>query len=140
MKSPIKSLISSLMLAGVIVFSPAYAQNSDPISELAQELNLTDAQRQKMREVFEQFAQKQEQVPMPGQVALQNRAMLKDIITSPNFDKAKAQAFVGKITTVITEATVNRLQLRHDLYQQLNAEQQAQYMGMIQERVAELMQ
>ena len=140
MKSPIKTLVSSLMLAGVIMFSPAYAQNSDPIDRLAQELNLTDAQRQKMREVFEQFAQKQEQVPMPGQVALDNRAMLKDIITSPNFDKSKAQAFVGKVMAVITEATVNRLQLRHDLYQQLNAEQQAQYMGMIQERVAELMQ
>jgi Spy/CpxP family protein refolding chaperone len=140
MKSPIKTLVSSLMLAGVIMFSPAHAQNSDPIDQLAQELNLTDAQRQKMRQIFEQFAQKQGQVPMPGQVALDNRAMLKDIITSSNFDKSKAQAFVGKVTAVITEATVNRLQLRHDLYQQLNAEQQAQYMGMIQERVAELMQ
>jgi len=135
-----KKIVSGLILAGVIVFSPAYAQDSDPISQLAQELNLTDAQRQKMRDVFEQFAQKQEQIPLPGQVALQNRAMLKDIITSPEFDKSKAQEFVGKITAIITEATVNRLQLRHDLYQQLNAEQQAQYMGMIQERVAELMQ
>ena len=140
MKSPVKSLIGILMLAGAIALSPAYAQDTDPISQLAQDLNLTDAQRQKMRDVFEQFAQKQEQVPLPGQVALQNRAMLKDIITSPNFDKSKAQAFVGKVTAVITEATVNRLQLRHDLYQQLNAEQQAQYMGIIQERVAELMQ
>jgi len=135
-----KKIVSSLVLAGVIVLSPAYAQDTDPISQLAQDLNLTDAQRQKMRDVFEQFAQKQEQVPLPGQVALQNREMLKDIITSPNFDKSKAQAFVGKVTSVITEATVNRLQLRHDLYQQLNAEQQAQYLGMIQERIAELMQ
>ena len=136
-----KKIVCGLILAGVIVLSPAsYAQDTDPISQLAQDLNLTDAQRQKMREVFEQFAQKQEQVPLPGQVALQNRAMLKDIITSPDFDKSKAQAFVGKVTAVITEATVNRLQLRHDLYQQLNAEQQAQYIGMIQERVAELMQ
>jgi Spy/CpxP family protein refolding chaperone len=140
MKSPIKTLVSSLMLAGVIMFSPAYAQNSDPIDQLAQELNLTDAQKQKMRKVFEDFTQKQEQVPLPGQVALQNRAMLKDIITSPEFDKSKAQAFVGKITAIITEATVNRLQLRHDLYQQLDAQQQAQYLGMVQERVAEMLQ
>lgn len=140
MKSPIKTLVSSLMLAGVIVFSPAYAQNSDPVATLAQELNLTDAQQQKMRKVFEEFTQKQEQVPLPGQVAIQNRAMLKDIITSPEFDKSKAQAFVGKITAIITEATVNRLQLRHDLYQQLDAQQQAQYLGMVQERVAEMLQ
>jgi len=135
-----RKIFSGLVLASVIAFSPAYAQDSDPLEQLAQELNLTDAQKQKMREVFEDFAQKQEQVPLPGQVAMQNRAMLKDIITSPEFDKSKAQAFVGKITAIITEATVNRLQLRHDLYQQLDAQQQAQYLGMVQERVAEMLQ
>lgn len=110
-----KTLMGGLILAGVIVFSAAHAQDSDPVSTLAQELNLTDAQRQSMRQIFEQFAQKHDQAPLPDRVALQNRAMLKDVITSPDFDKSKAQAFVGKITAVIAEATLNRLQLRHDL-------------------------
>jgi len=135
-----KSVISFLILVSMIVCAPAYAQDNDPVSTLAQELNLTDAQRQAMRQIFDEFVQKQDQVPLPGRVALQNRAMLKDIITSPEFDKNQAQNFVGKITAVITEATVNRLQLRHDLYQQLNAQQQEQYLGIVQERVAELMQ
>ena len=135
-----KCAISFLLLVSTIAFMPAYAQDGNPVSTLAQELNLTDAQKQRMRQIFEQFVQKQEQVPLPGRVALDNRAMLKDILTSPNFDKSKAEAFVGKITAVITEATVNRLQLRHDLYQQLNAQQKEQYLGMVQQKVADLLQ
>lgn len=135
-----KCAISFLLLVSTIAFMPAYAQDGNPVSTLAQELNLTDAQKQRMRQIFEQFVQKQEQVPLPGRVALDNRAMLKDILTSPNFDKSKAEAFVGKITAVITEATVNRLQLRHDLYQQLNAQQKEQYLGMVQHKVADLLQ
>jgi Spy/CpxP family protein refolding chaperone len=136
-----KAITSCLVLIAAATFVPAYAQDGeDPIATLAQELNLTEAQRERMRETFEQFMQKQSQVPLPGQVALQNRAMLKDIITSPNFDKSKAQMFVGGITAVITEATVNRLELRHDLYQQLDDQQREQYLMIVQQRVADLMQ
>jgi len=106
-----KAIMSCLFLIATTTFVPAYARDGeDPIASLAQELNLTEVQREHMRETFKQFLQKQSQVPMPGQVALQNKAMLKDIITSPNFDKSKAQMFVGGITAVITEATVNRLE------------------------------
>ena len=136
-----KSIIASCAIVGAIAFAPAYAQNGgDPVSELAQELNLTQEQIQTMRDIFSQFAQKQQQLPMPGQVVLDNRSELKDIITSENFDRKKAKAFVEKVTAVIEEATLNRLELRHDLYRQLNATQKAQYLGMVQERAAELMQ
>jgi Spy/CpxP family protein refolding chaperone len=136
-----KSIIASCAIVGAIVATPVYAQSGgDPVSELAQELNLTQEQIQTMRDIFSQFAQKQEQVPMPGQVVLDNRSELKGIITSENFDRKKAKAFVEKVTAVIEEATLNRLELRHDLYRQLNAEQKAQYLGMVQEKAAELMQ
>lgn len=136
-----KSVITSLIFIGATALAPAYAQSGDdPLAELAQELNLTQAQKQRMRETFFQFLQKQDQVPTPGQIVLDNRSMLKDIITSPSFDKQKAQAFVGKMTAVIQEATVNRLQLRHQLYHQLNPQQQKQYLDIVQSNVAEMMQ
>lgn len=135
-----KSLITCLIFLGATVFAPAYAQSGDPISALAEELNLTQAQKQQMRNTFFQFLQKQDQVPTPGQVVLKNRTVLENIITSPSFDKQKAQAFVGMVTAVIQEATVNRLQLRHDLYQQLTPQQQKQYLEIVQRNAAELMQ
>jgi Spy/CpxP family protein refolding chaperone len=137
-----KSVITCLIVfVGATVFAPAYAQSGDdPIAALAQELNLTQAQKQQMRNTFFQFLQKQDQVPTPGQVAMENRAMLKDLITNPTFDQQKAQAFVGKVTAVMQQATLNRLQLRHDLYHQLDPQQQKQYLEIIQRRVAEMMQ
>ena len=78
---------------------------------------------------------------------LKNRVVMSPLTRSrageqrmPNALMAEYYGQRASAGLIITEATVNRLQLRHDLYQQLNAEQQAQYMGMIQERVAELMQ
>jgi Spy/CpxP family protein refolding chaperone len=132
-------VIACIAFIGAIATVPVYAQGGDDsVSSLAQELN--QEQREKMREAFMQFAQKQEQVPTPGEVVLDNRPMLKDIITSPDFDKQKAQAFVEKVTAAIQEATVNRLQLRHDLYHQLDAKQQKQYLEMVQSMAAELLQ
>ena len=136
-----KSVMTCLIFVGATALIPAYAQSGDdPLADLAQELNLTQAQKQRMRETFFQFLQKQDQVPTPGQVVLDNRSMLKDIISNPSFDKQKAQAFVGKVTAVIQEATINRLQLRHDLYHQLEPQQQKQYLEMVQASFAEMMQ
>lgn len=136
-----KSVIACLVFVAAIASLPAHAQGGgDPISALAKELNLTQEQKAKMRETFFQFLQKQDQVPTPGQVVLENRGMLKDIITAPSFDQYKAKAFVEKLTAVIQKATVNRLELRHDLYHQLGSEQQKQYLEMVQSRVAELLQ
>jgi Spy/CpxP family protein refolding chaperone len=136
-----KSIITCLIFVGATAFAPVYAQSGeDPLAELAQELNLTQAQKQRMRETFFQFLQKQDQVPAPGQIVLDNRAMLKDIITSPTFDKHKAEALIAKVTAVMQQATVNRLELRHDLYHQLDPQQQKQYLDIVQARVAEMMQ
>ena len=133
-----KHRMAGLFLVGATLVVPAYAQSNadDPLATLAQELNLTQAQRQSMREIFFQFLQKQDQVPAPGQVVMENRGLLKDVITTPTFDRAKAQAFAGKVTAVVQEATVNRLQLRHDLYQQLDPQQQQKFLEIVQKAFA----
>lgn len=122
----------------MMVAVPAQAQSAreDPLASLAQALNLTQAQKKEMREVFVQYLEKQDKVPTPGQVVLENRGMLKEVITSADFDEQKARAFVQKVTAVMEEATVNRLHLRHDLYRKLTAEQQQKYLEMVQSALA----
>ncbi|MCG6886949.1 MAG: Spy/CpxP family protein refolding chaperone [Proteobacteria bacterium] len=124
------------------MFTQVHAQSGggNPLDALAQDLNLSDAQIQKMRQIFGQFEKKQSQVPTPGQVLLDNKAMLRSVLTSKEFDRQKAEQLVTKVTAIIQMATVNRLQLRHDLYQELTPEQQQQYLDMVQAKVAELMQ
>ena len=90
-----------------------------------------------MRDIVEKFLAKQSQVPTPGQIVIDNRAMLREIVTSAEFDESKARAFIQKVTAVMEQATVNRLQLRHDLYAKLTTEQQKQYLEMVQKAVAE---
>ena len=124
------------------IITPVHAQDGSgkPLDALAQDLNLSDAQIQKMRLIFERFAEKQSLVPTPGQVLLDNKDMLREVLTSKEFERRKAEQLVNKVTATIQMATVNRLELRHDLYQQLTPDQQQQYMDMVQAKVAELLQ
>lgn len=132
------AFLTGIAFAAVMaVAGPAKAQSAsdDPIAALAQELKLTQAQKKQMRERFFQFLETQDQVPTPGQVVLDNRSTLREIITDAKFSDQKAQAFVQKVTAVIEKATVNRMHLRHDLYQMLTPEQQKQYLDIVQKAV-----
>jgi Spy/CpxP family protein refolding chaperone len=110
------------------------------VDALAQDLNLSGAQIEKMQLIFERFAEKQSLVPTPGQVLLDNKDMLREVLTSKEFERQKAEHLVDKVTAIIQMATVNRLELRHDLYQQLTPDQQQQYISMVQAKVADLLQ
>jgi len=141
MKKQVACLSGIVMATAMAISVSANAQSGqDPVAALAQELNLTQAQRSKMRDTFFQFLEKQDKVPLPGQVVMDNRGMLKEIITSASFDEKKARALVQKVTAVMENATVNRLQLRHDLYQQLTPQQQKQYLEIVQKNVAQLLE
>jgi periplasmic protein CpxP/Spy len=135
-------LLLMLPLIAMTMATPVRAQDSggNPLESLEQDLNLTGAQIEKMHLIFERFEEKQSLVPLPGQVLLDNKDMLREVLTSKEFDRQKAEQLVKKVTAIIQTATVNRLELRHDLYQQLTPDQQQQYMDMVQTRVAELLQ
>jgi Spy/CpxP family protein refolding chaperone len=124
------------------MITPVHAQDGsgNPLVALEQDLNLTGAQIEKMQLIFERFEEKQSLVPLPGQVLLANKDMLREVLTSKEFERRKAEQLVNKVTAIIQMATVNRLELRHDLYQQLTPDQQQQYMDMVQAKVAELLQ
>jgi Spy/CpxP family protein refolding chaperone len=135
-------LLLMLPVIAMTMVTPVQAQDSggNPLEALEQDLNLTGAQIEKMQLIFERFEEKQSLVPLPGQVLLDNKAMLREVLTSKEFDRQKAEQLVKKVTAIIQTATVNRLELRHDLYQQLTPDQQQQYMDRVQARVAELLQ
>jgi Spy/CpxP family protein refolding chaperone len=122
--------------------TPVHAQDGsgNPVDVLAQDLNLSGAQIEKMQLIFERFAEKQSLVPTPGQVLLDNKDMLREVLTSKEFERQKAERLVDKVTAIIQTATVNRLELRHDLYQQLTPDQQQQYTSMVQSKAADLLQ
>lgn len=134
-----KWLAACVTWIAMAVVVPAQAQSAgdDPLAALVKELGISDAQRSEMRAIVDQFLAKQAQVPTPGQVVIDNRATLREIITSPKFDEQKARAFVQKVTAVMEEASINRLQLRHDLYGKLTPEQQKKYLDMVQGAVAQ---
>lgn len=137
-----KKLFFILPVIVMTMVTPVHAQDGGghPLETLALDLNLSDTQIQAMRLIFERFAEKQSLVPTPGQVLLDNKAMLREVLTSKEFDRQKAEQLVSKVTAIIRTATLNRLELRHDLYQQLTPEQQQQYADRVQSRVAELLQ
>ena len=126
-------LLLMLPLITMTMATPVQAQDSggNPLEALEQNLNLTGAQIEKMHLIFERFEEKQSLVPLPGQVLLDNKDMLREVLTSKEFDRQKAEQLVKKVTAIIQMATVNRLELRHDLYQQLTPDQQQQYMDMV---------
>lgn len=122
-----------------MIVSPAYAQSNaeDPMAWLAEQLELTQQQKSEMRGMFLDFFEKQDKVPTPGQVVLDNRAMLKEVLTEKTFDEQKARAFVKKVTAVIEDASINRLRLRHDLYQKLTPKQQEKFIQIVQQALAQ---
>ena len=123
----------------VMSVSSAYAQSNseDPMAGLAQALDLSQEQKNEMRVLFLDFFEKQDKLPTPGQIVLDNRGMLKQVLTSEKFDEQKARAFVQKVTSVIEDASVNRLRLRHDLYQKLTPKQQEKFVQIVQQAVSE---
>ncbi|MCG6866096.1 MAG: Spy/CpxP family protein refolding chaperone [Thiogranum sp.] len=135
-------LFRILPVIAMMTITPVHAQDGsgNPVDALAQDLNLSGAQIEKMQLIFERFAEKQSLVPTPGQVLLDNKDMLREVLTSKEFERQKAEHLVDKVTAIIQMATVNRLELRHDLYQQLTPDQQQQYISMVQAKVADLLQ
>ena len=115
----------------------AQSTAEDPMAWLAEQLELSQEQKSEMRAMFLDFYEKQDKLPTPGEVVLDNRGMLKEVLTSKDFDEQKARAFVQKITAVIEDASINRLRLRHDLYQKLTPKQQEKFVQIVQQAVSE---
>lgn len=127
-----------LVIFGMLILAPAGAMAQDTIGALILELNLNQDQIEQVRWFFKQFAQRQGNLPTAVDVALDNRAQLREVITGASFNPSKAQQVSKKIAAVAAERMVNRLQLRHQIFHVLTAQQQQQYLKIVQKSLAGL--
>ncbi len=121
-----------LAIVAVLLFAPVCVKAQDSLGALIFELNLSQGQIDQIRWFFNQFSQKQGNLPTAVDVALQNRASIRQVITGAPFNQAQAQQVAQLITSVATQRMVNRLELRNQIFQVLNPQQQQQYIQMVQ--------
>ncbi len=134
--------VSSLLLATSLIMGSAslvYAETaplSSPSSEqphmkprphggpemmLMKGIVLTDAQKQQIRSLLDQ-GRKQMTPPSAS-----DRQAAYDLVTSPTFDSAKAQAWVNSRADESKQRMLNRLETDNKIYNLLTADQKKQY-------------
>ena len=124
-----------IALIGIFILAPAGAWAQDSLQSLISELNLEQAQIDKIRLLLEQFAQKQDKLPTVVDEAIHQRETLRQVITEVPFNREQAQRVSQKISSVAAERMVNRLELRNQIFHVLNPKQQQQYIEFVQQNL-----
>ncbi|EKH2098640.1 ATP-independent periplasmic protein-refolding chaperone [Salmonella enterica] len=94
-------------------------------------LNLTDAQKQQIRDIMK--AQR-EQMKRPP---LEERRAMHDIIASDIFDKAKAEAQITKMEAQRKDNMLAHMETQNKIYNVLTPEQKKQYNANFEKRLTE---
>ncbi|EDC4575992.1 ATP-independent periplasmic protein-refolding chaperone [Salmonella enterica] len=94
-------------------------------------LNLTDAQKQQIRDIMK--AQR-EQMKRPP---LEERRAMHDIIASDTFDKAKAEAQITKMEAQRKANMLAHMETQNKIYNVLRPEQKKQYNANFEKRLTE---
>ncbi|WDY14203.1 ATP-independent periplasmic protein-refolding chaperone Spy [Salmonella enterica subsp. enterica serovar Derby] len=94
-------------------------------------LNLTDAQKQQIRDIMK--AQR-EQMKRPP---LEARRAMHDIIASDTFDKAKAEAQITKMEAQRKANMLAHMETQNKIYNVLTPEQKKQYNANFEKRLTE---
>ena len=103
-------------------------------------LDLTDAQRTQIRQIFE--TAKPTLQPLWAQEKQSHKAMM-ELITSGNFDQAKAQTVANQSSQVVAQLELQHALLASQAYQVLTADQKTKFNDMLakrQQRFEERMQ
>ena len=122
-----------LALIGLLILAPVGVKAQDTLGSLIFELNLDQGQIDQIRWFFNQFAQKQANLPTAVDEALQHREALRQVITSVPFNRAQALQVSQQISAVAAQRMVNRLELRNQIFQVLNPQQRQQYIQIVQQ-------
>ena len=122
-----------LALIGMLVLAPVGVKAQDSLGALIFELNLDQGQIDQIRWFFNQFAQKQANLPTAVNEALKHREAIRQVITTAPFNPAQALQVSQQISAVAAQRMVNRLELRNQIFQVLNPQQRQQYMQMVQQ-------
>ena len=84
-------------------------------------LNLTDAQKQQIREIMKGQRDQMKRPP------LEERRAMHDIIASDTFDKAKAEAQIDKMEAQHKAMALSRMETQNKIYNILTPEQKKQF-------------
>lgn len=95
------------------------------------DLNLTDAQKQQVRDIMKS---QREQMKRPP---LEERRAMHDIIASDSFDKAKAEAQIDKMVEQHKAGMLARMETQNKIYNILTPEQKKQFNANFEKRLTE---
>ena len=94
-------------------------------------LNLTDAQKQQIREIMKGQRDQMKRPP------LEERRAMHDIIASDTFDKAKAEAQIAKMEEQRKANMLAHMETRNKIYNILTPEQKKQFNANFEKRLTE---
>jgi protein CpxP len=97
-------------------------------------LNLTEQQRQQMRDIMKESHQNR------GPGAKDERQVLHSIVTSDSFDEAKAKEQIDAISKAQSERMLARAKAENKMYNLLTPEQKKQYNENYQKREQKMME
>lgn len=96
-----------------------------------QGLNLTDAQKQQMRDIMKEGREHNKRPPQDEMRAMHN------LIASDSFDKAKAEAQIAKMEEQHKGMMLSRLETQNKIYNILTPEQKKQFNANFEKRLTE---
>jgi len=122
----------ALLVGGVALLS--YAQDSatstpqkawhgrhSRMAYMARELNLTDAQKAQIKQIFQ--ANKATGLPLMQQMAANKKAML-EATANGNYDQAKIQQIANQQAQLMSQLIVQKQAIRHQIYTQVLTQDQ----------------
>ena len=95
------------------------------------DLNLTDAQKQQVRDIMKSQRDQMKRPP------LEERRAMHDIIASDSFDKAKAEAQIDKMAEQHKARMLAHMETQNKLYNILTPEQKKQFNANFEKRLTE---
>ncbi|MCX5572971.1 ATP-independent periplasmic protein-refolding chaperone Spy [Enterobacter sp. E-TC7] len=95
------------------------------------DLNLTDAQKQQIRDIMKSQRDQMKRPP------LEERRAMHDIIASDSFDKAKAEAQIDKMAELHKARMLAHMETQNKIYNILTPEQKKQFNANFEKRLTE---
>ncbi|MFZ5257610.1 ATP-independent periplasmic protein-refolding chaperone Spy [Enterobacter bugandensis] len=95
------------------------------------DLNLTDAQKQQIRDIMKSQRDQMKRPP------LEERRAMHDIIASDSFDKAKAEAQIDKMAEQHKTRMLAHMETQNKIYNILTPEQKKQFNANFEKRLTE---
>ena len=106
------------------------AKAQDPVEAMTQNLifdDLNETQIDQIRQLFQIFASRQQDVPTVLEILAQNREGLGEVIASIPFNRTKAQQIAQKAASAVEQQVLDVIELRNQIFHVLTPEQKRKY-------------